>query len=178
MLFRSALVALGARPAFGESMVSGDVVNTASRLQTAAPVNGVVVGETTYLETRDAIEYEQSAPVVAKGKEHPVKAWIAVRALTAAGERPTADTSIVGRAYEIAILRALWERVALERHPHLVSIFGPAGVGKSTLAAEFERIAGELGARVVRGRALPYRESGTYGALAAQLLSQIGRAHV
>ena len=169
-----ALVALGARPAFGESMVSGDVVNTASRLQTAAPVNGVVVGETTYLETRDAIEYEQSAPVVAKGKEHPVKAWIAVRALTAAGERPTADTSIVGRAYEIAILRALWERVALERHPHLVSIFGPAGVGKSTLAAEFERIAGELGARVVRGRALPYRESGTYGALAAQLLSLCG----
>ena len=169
-----ALVALGARPAFGESMVSGDVVNTASRLQAAAPVNGVVVGETTYLETRDAIEYEQSAPVVAKGKEHPVKAWIAVRALTAAGERPTADTSIVGRAYEIAILRALWERVALERHPHLVSIFGPAGVGKSTLSAEFERIAGELGARVVRGRALPYRESGTYGALATQLLSLCG----
>src|SRR3954462_7125955 len=71
-----AVVSLGARPALGESMVAGDVVNTASRLQAAAPVNGVVVGEATYLPTRDAIEYAPTEPVIAKGKEHPVKAWV------------------------------------------------------------------------------------------------------
>ena len=68
-----AVVSLGARPALGESMVAGDVVNTAARLQAAAPVNGVVVGEETYLTTKDAIEYESAEPVVAKGKEHPVR---------------------------------------------------------------------------------------------------------
>ena len=165
-----AVVSLGARPALGESMVAGDVVNTAARLQAAAPVNGVVVGEETYLTTKDAIEYESAEPVVAKGKEHPVRAWVAVRAITAAGQRPISISSMVGRTFEIAILNALWERVSAERLPHLISVFGPAGVGKTTLAAEFGRIAGERGARVVHGRSLPYRESGTYGALAAHVM--------
>jgi class 3 adenylate cyclase len=169
-----AVVSLGARTALGESMVTGDVVNTASRLQTAAPVNGIVVGAETYRETRGAIEYEPTEPVVAKGKEHPVEAWVAVRALTAAGERPPSDAKIVGRGSELAILQTFWERAARERQPHLVSIFGPAGVGKTTVAAEFMRIAADGGARVVRGRALPYRESGTYGALSAQLMQLCG----
>ncbi|MDX6487195.1 MAG: hypothetical protein QOF43_2348, partial [Gaiellaceae bacterium] len=165
-----AVVSLGARMARGESMVTGDVVNTASRLQGAAPVNGIVVGEGTYRETRDAIEYEPTEPVIAKGKEHPVEAWVAVRALTEAGERPLASSMIVGRESELTLLRAFWERASSEHQPHLVSIFGSAGVGKSTVAAEFARIATETGARVVRGRSLPYRESGTYGSLASQLM--------
>lgn len=169
-----AVVSLGARPALGESMVAGDVVNTAARLQAAAPVNGVVAGEETYLTTRGAIEYAPTAPVIAKGKEHPVRAWVAVRAITAAGQRPISSLSIVGRTFEIAILNALWERVSGERLPHLVSIFGPTGVGKSTLAAEFGRVAGDGGARVVHGRSLPYRESGTYGALATQVMKLAG----
>src|SRR5437588_746131 len=82
-----AIVALGARPELGEAMVAGDVVNTASRLQHAAPINGVIVGEETYAATRDAIEYEPAAPIVAKGKAAPVKAWVAVRPSLAAGER-------------------------------------------------------------------------------------------
>ena len=165
-----AVVSLGARPAFGESMVTGDVVNTASRLQAAAPVNGIVVGDETYRETRGVIEYEATDPVVAKGKEHPVEAWIAVRALTGVGERPLTGTTVVGRDSELSILRTFWERAASEQQPHLVSIFGPAGVGKSTIAAEFARIAAEGGARAVRGRSLPYRESGTYGSVASQLM--------
>ena len=165
-----AVVSLGARPAFGESMVTGDVVNTASRLQAAAPVNGIVVGDETYRETRGVIEYEATEPVVAKGKEQPVEAWIAVRALTGVGERPLTGTTVVGRDSELSILRTFWERAASEQQPHLVSIFGPAGVGKSTIAAEFARIATEGGARAVRGRSLPYRESGTYGSVASQLM--------
>jgi class 3 adenylate cyclase len=66
-----AVVSLGARPALGESMVAGDVVNTAARLQAAAPVNGIVVGEKTYLETREVISYAATQPVVAKGKVRP-----------------------------------------------------------------------------------------------------------
>jgi class 3 adenylate cyclase len=165
-----AVVSLGARTALGESMVTGDVVNTASRLQAAAPVNGIVVGATTYQETRGAIEFEPTEAVVAKGKEHPVEAWIAVRALTEAGERPLTGSTIVGRTGELAILNTFWERASRDQLPHLVSIFGMAGVGKTTLAAEFARSAAESGARVARGRSLPYRESGTYGSLAAQLM--------
>src|SRR5215471_19032899 len=120
-----AVVSLGARPALGESMVAGDVVNTAARLQAAAPVNGVVVGEETYLTTRDAVEYEPTEAVVAKGKEHPVKAWVALRPLTAAGERQLTNATIVGRGSEIALLNALWQRTSGEQHPHLVTIFGP-----------------------------------------------------
>ncbi|MDX6453448.1 MAG: hypothetical protein QOH16_3497 [Gaiellaceae bacterium] len=165
-----AVVSLGARRTLGESMVTGDVVNTASRLQGAAPVNGIVVGEGTYRETRGVIEYEATDPVVAKGKERPIEAWVAVRALTAAGERPLSGSTIVGRESELAILRTFWQRASGEQHPHLVSIFGSAGVGKSTVAAEFARGATETGARVVRGRSLPYRESGTYGSIASQLM--------
>ena len=169
-----AVASLGARPALGESLVAGDVVNTAARLQAAAPVNGVVVGEETYLTTRDAIEYASAESVIAKGKERPVSAWVAVRAITAAGQRPMSNQSIVGRTFELAILDALWERASAEQLPHLVSIFGPAGVGKSTLAAEFGRIAADGGARVVHGRSLPYRESGTYGVLATQVMKLAG----
>ena len=169
-----AVVSLGARPALGESMVAGDVVNTAARLQAAAPVNGIVVGEETYRTTKDAIEYVPTEPVLAKGKEHPVPAWIAVRAITAAGERPRSGVSIVGRTAELAILSAVWERASAERLPHLVSIFGPAGVGKTTLAVEFGRILDAAGARVVHGRSLPYREGSVYGALATHVMKLSG----
>jgi class 3 adenylate cyclase len=166
-----AFVALDARPAYGESMIAGDVVNTASRLQNAAPVGGIIVGEETYLATRAAIEYEPAPPVVAKGKEQVLPVWVAVRATTAAGERLTTQASIVGRSNELDLLRAVWRRVAGEQLPHLVSIFGVAGVGKSTLTREFAGIAAAAGALVVRGRSLPYRESSAYGAFSSQVMS-------
>ena len=169
-----AVVSLGARPARGESMVAGDVVNTASRLQTAAPVNGVIVGAQTYLATKHCIRYTVTDPVYAKGKERPVGAWVAESALTEVGVRRIDPSGIVGRNFELAIMHALWERTAAARLPTLVSIVGPAGVGKSTIAAEFGRVAEEHGARIVTGRSLPYRESGTYGALAGQVMKLSG----
>src|SRR5947199_5271089 len=102
-----ALVTLAARPAHGEAMVAGDVVNTASRLQQAAPVNGVIVGAETYAATREAIEYEPTEPVEAKGKAAPVEAWVAVRPLYAAGERRHSGT-LVGRGRELDVLRGIW----------------------------------------------------------------------
>jgi class 3 adenylate cyclase len=163
-----ALVILNARPALGEAMVTGDVVNTAARLQTAAPVGGILVGEETYRATRDAILYTPAPPVDAKGKEAAVPAWIAVRETRTPGDRP-ARGPLVGRRHELDVLRGTWERVASERRPHLVTVFGPAGVGKTRLTDEFLAMVRERGGRTVRGRALPYRESAAYSALAFQL---------
>ena len=74
-----AIVELDARPGRGEAMVAGDVVNTAARLQSAAPVGAVLVGEETYASTRNTIEYRPAQPVLAKGKSAPVRAWLALR---------------------------------------------------------------------------------------------------
>jgi class 3 adenylate cyclase/tetratricopeptide (TPR) repeat protein len=168
-----ALVALGARPELGEAMVAGDVVNTASRLQSAAPVNGVLVGRETYAATREAIEYEEGPPVIAKGKAEPIKAWIAVRPLHGAGERRLSG-DLVGRARELEVLRGIWERVAGEAVPHLVTVLGTAGIGKTRLAQEFGVAVEELGGRTVHGRSLPYRESSAYFAFATQVKTLCG----
>jgi class 3 adenylate cyclase len=168
-----ALVTLAATPAQSEGFVSGDVVNTAARLQTAAPVNGVLVGEETYFATRGAIDYEEAEPVVAKGKREPVRAWRAVAARAAPGERP-ARVPMVGRASELDALQGIWERVVSERRPQLVTLFGPGGIGKSRLSAEFADVVQASGGRVVRGRSLPYGEMTPYGSFAAQV-KQIAR---
>src|SRR5439155_26898602 len=169
-----AVVTLSARPSHGEAMVAGDVVNTAARLQAHAPVGEIVVGAETYLATRAAIEYEPVEPVTAKGKAKPISAWRALGATSALGERDLSTTPFVGRDREIGLLDATWERVELERRPHLITVLGPPGVGKSRLAAEFmERIASR-GGRVVRGRCLPYRERSAYGAFAMQVKELAG----
>jgi class 3 adenylate cyclase len=168
-----ALVTLGARPELGEAMVAGDVVNTASRLQSAAPVNGVIVGRETYNATRDAIEFEAAEPVQAKGKAEPVEAWTAVRPLHPAGERRLSG-ALVGRTRELEVLRGIWERVAGEAVPHLVTVLGPAGIGKTRLAQEFSALVEGLGGRSVHGRSLPYRESSAYFAFATQVKALCG----
>jgi class 3 adenylate cyclase len=167
-----ALVTLGARPSHGEAMVAGDVVNTASRLQQAAPVNGVLVGEITYRATRGAVEYTVADAVDARGKAEPVEAWIAQRAY--AGDGRDHSSAFVGRERELALLRDLWNRVVEQRAPHLVTVLGDAGLGKSRLAAEFMRDVEQRGGFTVRGRTLPYRESSAYGAFASQLKQLCG----
>ncbi len=164
-----AVVTLSARPALGEAMVAGDVVNTASRLQQHAPVGEIVVGEETYRATRAAIDYEPLEPVTAKGKATPIEAWRAVATSSATGERHLSSTPFVGRSREVGLLDATWERVELERRPHLITVLGPPGVGKSRLSAEFTERVTSRGGRVVRGRCLPYRERSAYGAFAMQV---------
>jgi class 3 adenylate cyclase len=164
-----AVVTLSARPALGEAMVAGDVVNTASRLQQHAPVGEIVVGKETYLATRAAIGYESIEAVTAKGKAAPIATWRAVAATSPTGERNLSSTPFVGRSREVSVLDATWERVELERRPHLITVLGPPGVGKSRLSAEFtQRISSRRG-RIVRGRCLPYREHSAYGAFAMQV---------
>jgi class 3 adenylate cyclase len=169
-----AVVTLSARPALGEAMVAGDVVNTASRLQQHAPVGEIVVGDETYRATRTAIEYEALEPVTAKGKAAPIGAWRAVAAVSAGGERHLSSTPFVGRSREVDLLCATWERVERERRPHLITVLGAPGVGKSRLTAEFTQSISSRGGRVARGRCLPYRERSPYGAFAAQVKELAG----
>jgi class 3 adenylate cyclase len=169
-----AVVTLSARPALGEAMVAGDVVNTASRLQQHAPVGEIVVGEETYRATRSAIDYEPIDAVNAKGKSELLAVWRAVCAASPTGERHLSSTPFVGRNREVGLLDATWERVALERRPHLITMLGAPGVGKSRLSAEFTQRIVSRGGRVVRGRCLPYRERSAYGAFAMQVKELAG----
>jgi predicted ATPase/class 3 adenylate cyclase len=159
-----AIVELEARAEHGEAMVAGDVVNTAARLQSAAPVGGVLVGHETYSATRSAIEFRPAPPVEAKGKAEPVRAWLALRATSPAGERPLTPVPIVGREHETELLRRIWEGVSTQRRPALVTVFGPSGIGKSRLALELAEHVSSLGGLGLRGRSTPYGASTPYSA--------------
>ncbi|HSC73010.1 MAG TPA: AAA family ATPase [Gaiellaceae bacterium] len=164
-----ALVSVAANPAQGEGIVSGDVVNTAARLQSAAPVNGILVGQETYHATRNAIAYESLEPVLAKGKQEPVPVWRALGPRVALGARAEASVPMLGRTSELDALLGIWDRVVADRRPQLVTLFGPAGIGKSRLSSEFTKAVQQRDARVVWGRSLPYGEVTPYGSFAAQV---------
>jgi class 3 adenylate cyclase len=99
-----ALVTVDARPEAGETMAAGNVVNTAARLQSAAPVNGILVGKQTHRATERAIEYREAMPVEAKGKAVPVAAWQAVQARARVGVDRVHGATLVGRVREVALL--------------------------------------------------------------------------
>jgi class 3 adenylate cyclase len=169
-----AIVELGARPEAGVAMVAGDVVNTAARLQSNAPVNEVVVGEETYASTRTVIEYRPIEPITAKGKTDPVPAWVAIAPLVEAGERVFSEVPLVGRGEELANLRSLWDMVSSENRCSLVTVFGPAGIGKSRLAHELAHRATESGGLAIRGRSAGYGDAGPYSAFAQQVAQICG----
>jgi class 3 adenylate cyclase len=156
-----ALVVLGARVGEGEGMTAGDVMNTAARLQSNAPVDGIVVGEATYRATAHVIEYREATAIVAKGKAEPVPVWELVGAKAPPSARAVSRIPVVGRHSELGQLTSAWERVAGERRALLVTVVGEAGIGKSRLIAEFlQGLEGK--AAVYSGRCLPYGEGITY----------------
>lgn len=172
-----ALVSLDARASEGEGMVAGDVVNTAARLQSAAPVNGVLVDETTYRATRQNIRYDEAAPVVAKGKAEPVPAWVAVEARSRYGiDVVQTGADLVGRQREVHLLTDALARVRAERSLQLVTLVGVPGIGKSRLVYELSRVVEDdpslVGWR--QGRSLPYGDGVTYWALAEMVKAQAG----
>src|SRR5439155_2330472 len=137
-----ALVRLDARPEAGEGMASGDVVNTASRLQSAKPVNGLLVDGKTYRATRHVIDYAEAPPVEAKGKAEPISVWSAAQARSRFGVDVAheARAELVGRERELGVLRDAFERARHERTPQLVTLVGVPGIGKSRLVFELRRI--------------------------------------
>jgi class 3 adenylate cyclase len=148
----------------GEPLATGDVVNTAARLQNAAPPGRVVVGAETYRGTRHAIKYEPLDAIEAKGKAERVEAWLAVEASTAPAERQLGAAPLVGRDRELELLRSVWGRALEERRPHLMTLLGPPGIGKSRLCQEVAAFVAGSGGRVLRGRCLPYEEKSGYQA--------------
>ncbi|MHB8691445.1 MAG: ATP-binding protein [Solirubrobacteraceae bacterium] len=171
-----AIVALDAQTREGEGMVAGDVVNTAARLQAAAPANAILVGEDTYRCTSSTIDYESLEPLNVKGKALPVTAWRVRGAPRAQGERSPSGVWMIGRERELASLSGVWREVLADKQPRLVTIFGLPGVGKSRLAAEFMAQVRDAGARVVFGRSLPYDQSSPYDAFAQQVKTVAGVA--
>src|SRR5215211_4484740 len=150
-----AIVDARSKPDIRLGLAHGDVVNTASRMQTGALPGTLIVGEETYRATRTVIEYRLIDPVVAKGKREPLPAWQAVGTLTAPAERAVSAAPMVGRDHELGLLRTTWQAVLTERRPHLVTVFS--------------QLVEEGGGRVLRGRSLPYGASGGYRAFAQQV---------
>src|SRR4051794_18148688 len=119
--------------------VIGDAVNVASRLQSAARPGSVTVGETTHRLTRGPVEYDELEPLTLKGKAEPVPAWEAVRLLVSgtAARGTRTGAPLIGREDESSLLLSLFDRVIREGRPHLVTVIGQAGVGKTRLLREF-----------------------------------------
>ena len=173
-----ALVALDARASEGETMASGDVVNTAARLQSAAALNGILVGEHTYRATTDVIVYREAAPVTAKGKSAPIDVWEPLEARSRFGVdlSPRSSAELVGRTRDLELLVSTFDRAREDRRPQLVTLVGVPGIGKSRLVSELFRSIDE-GVEFVRwrqGRSLPYGEGVTFWALAEIVKAEAG----
>ncbi|MGB9378357.1 MAG: adenylate/guanylate cyclase domain-containing protein [Mycobacteriales bacterium] len=171
-----AVVTLGARPEAGEGFVTGDVVNTAARIQTSAPIDAVAVGEATYHATSQVFAYEPLEPVSVKGKSAPLTLWRAgsPRARLGVDVQRSMTTPLVGRELDLLQLRTAFDRVARDNAVHMVTVAGEPGVGKSRLIAELATYVDELSELVYwrQGRCLPYGDGVTFWAL-----GEIVKAH-
>jgi class 3 adenylate cyclase/tetratricopeptide (TPR) repeat protein len=169
-----ALVTLTAQPETG--MASGAVVNTAARLQTAAPVDGILVDETTHRATERPIVYAEREAVRVKGKERPIAVWEAVEARLRFGVdvRQIGRTPLVNRVDELEALAAAFNRARREREPQLVTLVGVPGIGKSRLVWElFQKLDAEPDLTTwLQGRSLPYGEGVSFWALGEMIKAQ------
>jgi class 3 adenylate cyclase/tetratricopeptide (TPR) repeat protein len=174
-----ALVALHANPQAGEGLAAGDVVNTAARLQSVAPVDGVLVGEVTYRATSRAIRYRNASPTQLKGKREPVSVWIAEAAESIGTEELEPGVPLVGRQTQLDELRSALTTVRETRAPRLVTVVGAAGIGKSRLVAELVEQIGAGPERITcrKGRSLPYGDGVTFWALADIVKAEAGILH-
>jgi class 3 adenylate cyclase/tetratricopeptide (TPR) repeat protein len=165
-----AVVSMGTGPQVGEA-VAGDVVNTASRMQSAAPPGGVVIGQLTWLAVRDRFETEELEPYTAKGKSDPIRVWRVLGERTSAAERPTAP--LVGRRRELELLRDTVTRARDERCAQLVTVVAEPGIGKSRL---LEELRGQLGDDVtwLGGACAPYGDANALAAMQMVIRDLVG----
>ena len=142
------------------TLVTGDSVNVAARLEQAADSGTVSIGESTYRLVRDAVEADLLPPITAKGKTQPLTAYRLRRVIAGPSPARRADTRLIGRAAETRLLADAWNRVLTQRACLLFTVLGAPGVGKSRLVREFASNVGD--ARVLTGRCLSYGEGITY----------------
>ena len=163
-----AAVTIGAT---SEGMVAGDLVNTASRIQSVAEPGAVLVGDSTKHATEEAVVYEDAGARALKGKAEPVQLWRAVRVISGIGGAQRSaglEAPFVGRDRELRMIKELFHASAGESKAQLASVMGVAGTGKSRLTWEFFKYIDGLAdsVRWHRGRCLPYGEGVSYWALA------------
>jgi class 3 adenylate cyclase/tetratricopeptide (TPR) repeat protein len=146
----------------GQTLVTGDAVNVAARLQQAAQPGEILIGAPTYRLVRDAVAVGEARSIEAKGKTEPVRALPLIEVLPGLeGFQRRLDSPMVGRDRERRLVEEAFERAVSERTCHLFTILGSAGVGKSRLVEEALRGIGDR-ASMLRGRCLPYGEGITF----------------
>jgi class 3 adenylate cyclase/tetratricopeptide (TPR) repeat protein len=165
--------------AVGQSMVAGDLVNAASRVQTRAAPGTVLVGESTKRASEAAIAYKDAGTHELRGRDEGLRLWQALRITATRGGalKPTGlEPPFVGRARELRLVQELFNTCIEERTAHLVSVIAGAGNGKSRVAWEFQKYIDGITAviRVHRGRCLAYGEGVTYWALAEMVRMRAG----
>ena len=148
-----------------QRLVTGDAVNTAARLEQAAPALEVLISQSTYRLVKDAVEVDRVHPLELKGKAEKVPAFRLVSVNGGEGVARRLDAPMVGRIGELEILRATLGRSKVGRGPELITVLGAAGVGKSRLLQEFIRESRD-GVIALRGRCLSYGDGGTFWPLA------------
>jgi class 3 adenylate cyclase/tetratricopeptide (TPR) repeat protein len=153
-----------------QGMVTGDLVNTASRLQSAAEPGTVLVGDATYQAAGKAIAFAEVGSLTLKGKDEPVPAWRAVRILAqrgGAGRSDVLEPPFIGRTEELRLIKDLLHATERERKARLISVVGIGGIGKSRLAWEFLKYIDGLTEDVFwhHGRCPAYGDGITFWAL-------------
>jgi class 3 adenylate cyclase/tetratricopeptide (TPR) repeat protein len=169
-------VLVGGLRAGGDWTAMGDVVNTASRLQTLAVPGTVVVGHDTYEATSANVRYTPLGELQAKGRTALVEAWVAEEALSPPGSRTRRlDVPMVGRGEERTIIDSLIAAAVRRRRAATVVVVGEAGMGKTRLAEEAAaRAEVEYGAAVLEGACVPYGEANVWWPVADALRTSFG----
>src|SRR5919201_2123508 len=163
------------RPRLEGRMVTGDAVNVAARLEQAAAPGQILASERTIRGAR-GVRYVEVGPLRLKGKDVPSQAFEVLDTDPGWVREISAQTTLVWRGEEVELLQTLFRRMTGHGRPHLVTICGEAGIGKSRLVEEFQAWAKGLDRppTIVRGRCLPYGEGVTYWPLAQILKRRAG----
>ncbi|SCL16269.1 Predicted ATPase [Micromonospora nigra] len=173
-----ALVDVAAARDGGQAIVAGDVVNTASRMQSVAPPGGVLVCGTTHALTRDTIRYSEQPPVTLRGRSTPTEVWLALAPVRRQPtDREPDTTPLIDREHELGILVNALHRSLRDRRPQVVTVFGRAGIGKSRLLRELHRHTDRLVDEPLTwrtGRCPPFGENVTFAALADIVKAEAG----
>ena len=161
-------------------LITGDAVNVAARLQSAAMPDTILVGERTYLATRGVFDFQPLAPLRLKGKAEPISGWVVLglhNDTSTITQHPRGieglQARFIGRQLELELIHATYARVQAEKRPHLITLLGTPGIGKSRLVREFitreqEAVKSASHAdkltppKVLQGRCPPYGEGITY----------------
>jgi len=163
-----------------QGMVTGDMVNTASRLQSAADPGSVFVGEATYRAASRAVAFEEVGELTLKGKEEPVRAWQALRVVAErqGQNRMTIEPPFVGRAEELRLLKEMLHATGREGKSRVVSVTGIGGIGKSRLSWELLKYVDGLAETIWwhHGRCPSYGEGITFWALGEMVRMRAGIA--